>query len=96
VDGLAAQIIAEYMEENLFAPSANWPADEFARRSCERWAAWELLELVRTRTEEPPARVIDGFRRKMDGYARQAEDHPTDFLFSTARDTAEAVLYLFL
>lgn len=84
--------IIHYIDCFLFPPEANWPGPQFKLRSCERWAANEILHHLLECPYTDPEELIQLFSLKMDLYSRCARTHKQNRIFSTARDTAENIL----
>lgn len=92
---VAAYMIAECLEENLFEPNKNWPDAAFEDRSYARWAAMELAERLMDRPYEDADTIVEEFMLRMALLAHITEDPTKQRLFSIARDTAEDILTLF-
>lgn len=88
-------IIHNYINKNLFAPVCDWSEYEFRRRCYERWAANEILKRVTETPETTPFFVILYFRYQMDVLSTVREDSDAEFIFITARDTADEIISLF-
>lgn len=87
--------IQRYLEDTLFEPGNDWPSYIFERRSYARWAAFELLNRLMDHPTEDPVTIVEAFMVEMDIYSYTKEDDTKkSFMFSTARDVAENVLYL--
>lgn len=104
---IAASIIQEYIEENLFEPECNWPEEEFSIRCYERWAGNELLDRITRESMLPPEfisanplrtpyKIIEEFIDEMDYQASHTDNKSHHFIFSTARDTAIDIVLLFV
>ncbi|MDO5397811.1 MAG: hypothetical protein Q4G33_07755 [bacterium] len=91
----AVTVIRNYVNENLFIPARNWSDYEFKRRSYERWAAHEIIKRVDKTPEKEPFFIILYFRYQMDALSSIREDSDAEFIFITARDTADEILELF-
>ena len=88
-------IIHNYIKKDLFAPTWEWSEYEFRRRSYGRWAANEILNRVAEMPETDPFFVILYFRHQMDVLSSVREDSDAEFIFITARDTADKIISLF-
>lgn len=91
----AVTIIRNYINENLFMPTRNWSDYEFKRRSYERWAADEIIKRIDETLETEPFFTILYFRYQMDALSSIREDSDAEFIFITARDTADEIILLF-
>lgn len=87
--------IHNYINKNLFTPARDWSEYEFRRRSYGRWAANEILNRVTEMPETDPFFVILYFRYQMDVLSTVREDSDAEFIFITARDTADEIISLF-
>ena len=87
--------IHNYINNNLFTPAWVWSEYEFRRRSYGRWAANEILNRVMEMPETDPFFVILYFRYQMDVLSTVREDSDAEFIFITARDTADEIISLF-
>lgn len=88
-------IIHNYIDENLFIPAWNWSSYEFRRRSYERWAANEIIKRITETPEVEPFFIILYFRHQMDTLSDIRENSGAEFIFITARDTADEIISLF-
>lgn len=94
---LAAETIQEYLDQWLFEPDYRWPKIEFNRRSYARWAATEILNRVKTeKLGRKVTDIIEEFRLEMDSYSKFDYDRDREFIFITARETAEDIGSLFI
>lgn len=94
---VAADTIQNYIYESLFEPHYGWPKIEFDRRSYARWAANEILSRVKTEgSERSVLDIIEEFRIEMDHYSVFDSDRDREFIFITARETAEDIGSLFV
>lgn len=98
--------IQNFIDETLFKPDVGWPKYEFQKRSYARWAANEILDrIIQEEMRLPPhitgvepltpLQIIQGFMMETDYFAGIAENKHDRFIFTTARDTAENLIYLF-
>ena len=87
--------IHNYINKNLFTPAWDWSEYEFRRRSYGRWAANEILNRVMEMPETDPFFVILYFRYQMDVLSTVREDSDAEFIFVTARNTADEIISLF-
>lgn len=92
---VAAYLIFECLEENLFEPNRQWPDDIFEERSYARWAAYELAEMLMDRPHESPDDIVQEFILKMQVMSAIATDPAKSRIFSIAAETAEDILTLF-
>lgn len=92
----AAEMIHEYIQEYLFAPTASWSEYEFERRSYSRWAAYELVDQIMDRPLDAPIDTIEKFMFKMAYYAYCSVDERRCRIFQTAVETAEELVLLFV
>lgn len=86
--------IFRYLEECLFEPMKDWPKEEFERRSYERWAAYEIVELLMDNPFTTADMVIDEFILKMIYFAYLAKEQKQQFIF--AIDVAETIQSLLM
>lgn len=55
---IAIAKVNAYIDERLFAPSRSWSDYKFEQRSYERWAAFEVIDiLVRSRPQDAYANL---------------------------------------
>lgn len=92
---VAAYMILNCLEENLFEPNKNWPETIFEDTSYARWAAMELANRLMDRPYENPDIIVEEFMLRMSFLASITEDPAKRRVFSIARDTAEDILTLF-
>lgn len=92
---LAACMISESLEENLFEPNKDWPQGVFEDRSYARWAAMELANKLMDCPYESPDLIIEEFMLKMGIFSAATEDPVKARIFSVAKETAEDILTLF-
>lgn len=88
-------VIYNYIEKHLFSPAAAWSDYEFKRRSYARWAACEIMDRVMKSEDKEPFFIILYFIYQTDKLAEIREDSDAEFIFKTARQTAEEILELF-
>lgn len=88
-------VIYDYINENLFAPAQDWPEYQFRKRSYERWAADEMMKRITETPEVDPFIVVLYFRNQMDNLSGIREKSDAEFIFLTARDTADEIIQLF-
>lgn len=94
---VAAETIQEYLDQWLFEPNYRWPRIEFNRRSYARWAAKEILHRVQTEGNgRTVIDIIEEFRLEMDRCSEVDYDRDREFIFVTARETAEDIGSLFV
>lgn len=79
-----------FSEEQWVEPSKGWPKYWFDKNSYSRWAVSEILELLRTRGETKPTKIVKDFANKMDRYSCYNDD--SKYIFTFARDAAEDIL----
>lgn len=94
MNDLAVSAIRRYLNEDLFEPESNWPIFEFSRRSYSRWAVEEILDRVIQEPETDPIAVIQEFIDTVDRFSEIDGERNTDFIFITAKETAEELLFL--
>lgn len=58
--------IRGFSEEVWFEPEAHWPKYWFDQRAYSRWAAMEVLHLLRSREDKSPVSVVQKFIKHMD------------------------------
>lgn len=92
---LAAYMIIECLEENLFEPNQQWPDNSFEERSYARWAAYELAERIMDRPHEEPDDILHDFMVRMYFLSELTDDPKKKRIFSIAAETAEDILTLF-
>ena len=79
-----------FSEETWFEPQANWPKYWFDQRAYSRWAAMEILQLLRSREDESPISVVQGFVDEMDRlYCIRRESRE---MFAHAREAGTDIL----
>jgi hypothetical protein len=84
--------IQNYLNNDLFEPSLNWPKDEFKKRCYSRWAVNEIITRIMDRPLDPPDQIIELFLIEMIIYSTREND--SDEIFSIASNTAEELLGL--
>lgn len=88
-------MIEKYMETFLFPPMVTWPKYEFVRRSYSRWAAEEIIDrILDSSIDQDPIDVIKQFSDEMDYCFEISEDKGSSFMFSTAKEIAEEIIFL--
>lgn len=92
---VAAYMIFECLEENLFEPNRNWPETIFEERSYARWAAIEIADMLMDRPYEDPDTIVESFMLRMQLYSIVEEDPRKAKIFEIAKETAEDILTLF-
>ncbi len=88
-------IIHNYIKKRLFTPGWDWSEYEFKRRCYGRWAAYEIIKRISENPEIDPFIIILHFRHQMDAISSLREDSDAEFIFITARDTADEIISLF-
>ena len=107
MDETAILIIQEYVDKHLFDPELSWPKSIFNERSYARWAAFEIQKSIMDELLQPPEYIsghepmapmgiILQFMSDVERCLRLAKDTPNEVLFSTAKETATEILYLFV
>lgn len=86
----AIEAIEEYMCDNLFEPNRHWPKDEFDRKSCERWAAKEIIHRIKLSNKAPTA-VVYIFMKEMEKYSLMDIDHYNAYMCRLASEIAEEI-----
>lgn len=86
----AAQTITRYIENTLYEPEICWGKEMFAYRSCERWAAYEIIERILDHPFDPPTETVEMFLLEMTGFSYKNGAHKS--IFEIARNTAEDIL----
>lgn len=81
--------IESYARQYLFEPAGNWPKYWFKQRSYRRWAAEELIELLKKDTSTPARIQVEKFIHKMDMYS--TINSSSSWIFAVARDEAENI-----
>lgn len=84
------QSVYFFSEEQWVEPSGNWPKYWFDKNSYSRWAASEVLYLLRTGGDRKPSAIVEAFYNKMDLYSTYNKE--TGYIFSIARDAARDLL----
>jgi len=92
----AADIIYQYIKENLFDAPASWPKQEIEKRSYQQWAAYEIVNRILDHPLDMPIDTIDSFMYEMAMYACYGEDEHRSRIFQIAVETAEDVALLFV
>ena len=98
-------MIQRYMNNCLFEPRANWPTDEFRKRSYSRWATDEILSRLSAEAYRLPPHIsghdqrdstdiIVEFVNEMDGYSEICDGMRHQNMFIIARETALDILLL--
>lgn len=94
---VAAEIVQDYIYQWLFEPNYRWPKIEFNRRTYERWAAMEILNRIKSESNgKTVAEIIEEFRVQMDAYSTYDSNRDREFIFVTARETAEDIGSVFV
>lgn len=89
---LSVQTLLRYVDEHLFEPDRKWPLDIFEQRSYERWAAFEMIELIFNNPTKDPKTLIEMFSLEMMSYSH-LYDGKKD-MFSIAECVAKDILLL--
>lgn len=85
-------IICDYIEQQLFGPYPTWPEYYFKQRSYSKWAADEILDVIRKNPQKPIELILNEFIDKCDYFATLDKN----LIFSSAKEVAEDILYIFL
>lgn len=93
---VSVSIIKEYIDQYLFSPSFSWPKDEFRKRSCAQWTAYEIINRIMDNPLETPVYIIERFIFEMAMYACYGEDEQRSLIFQTAVEIAEELVLLFV
>lgn len=89
--GQAIDTINDFIYENLFEPSRHWPEEEFQRKSCERWAANEIINRIKV-SNRPPIDVVYLFMLEMRKYSLlDTENKNTAHMFELAYEIADEI-----
>lgn len=86
----AIDVIEEFIDENLFEPNRHWPKNEFDRKSCERWAAKEIISRI-NKSNKAPAAVVYIFMKEMEKYSMMDIDRDNAYMFKIASEIAEEI-----
>lgn len=95
----AISIVQEYIDEHLFDPNFNWQENFFAERSYSRWAAYTIRRMLVEESSNGsrfPIDVILEFICITDISLCKSDSRTSNLIFSTAKDTANSILCLFL
>lgn len=93
----AVLAIQEYIHQYLFEPKSNWPTCEFRRRSYSRWAADEILNMIKNDPiNQDPLNNVELFMNKMDRFLDMSENQEVYFAFIVAKETAEDIVCLLM
>lgn len=85
------ETIEEYFDDNLFEPNRNWPKEEFDRKAIERWAAKEIIERIKTSSDDPIDAVIV-FWAEMNQYSlMDGINKENAYAFSLAYEIADEI-----
>lgn len=85
------EIIEEYFDDNLFEPNRNWPQEEFDRKAIERWAAKEIIERIKTSSDDP-IDVVTVFWAEMNQYSLMDDiSKENAYAFSLAYEIADEI-----
>ena len=82
--------VYSFSEEQWVEPSKTWPRYWFDKNSYSRWAASEILDLLRRRGESTPSEVVSDFANRMDDYSCYNET--SRYIFSIAHEAATDIL----
>lgn len=86
------ELVLEYLNTYLFDPAWNWPDYFFSDRSYQQWAAEDILEELLENDGCDPQETIKDYIYRMENLAEIGAEHGTEFIFMTARETAENIL----
>ena len=89
-NGIAKEIIKNYIREYSGHVYTPWQKKEFQYESFSIWAAKELLVEISKKEDLPPLYVMENFREKMDDYA--CLNKTNSFIFSVAKDTVNYLI----
>lgn len=89
--------IQNYVNNYLFDPDIMWPVNEFKKRSYSRWAAYEILDRIKNDLEnrDPINNVVE-FLKEVRSYSELCTNDCVNFIFTTAIETAEDIIFLLL
>ena len=90
----AVRIIYAYINERLFIVENDLFDYGFRRKCYARWAAYEIANEITNSLEEPFFIVLH-FMYLMDNLSKIRKHSDAEFIFVTARNTAEEILKLF-
>ena len=79
-----------FTEEQWIEPDRNWPPYWFDRNSYSRWAAYEIIDLLRNRGDEKASTTVKQFKDKMDNYS--CYNPISRNLFRLATEAADDIL----
>lgn len=87
----AIDAINDFIYENLFEPNRHWPEQEFQRKSCERWAANEIIDRIK-KSNRKPVDVVYIFMLQMRQYSSlDTENKNTAYMFELAYEIADEI-----
>lgn len=93
---MVVDAIQKYVDDCLFDSASNWPRSEIARRSYERWAAAEIIKMVKDNPDVDVVILIDDFIIKTDEFINEIDNDVTHSMFLIAQETAEDIGRLFV
>ena len=91
MDDRLVWLVKNYVDEEWKEPGANWPSYYFERNAYSRWAAYEIVDLLKNRGETSPVKIVKDFASVMDDYS--CLNKVARGIFSIARDAANDILY---
>lgn len=91
MDDRLVWLVKNYIEDEWKEPSGNWPDYWFNRNIYSRWAAYEILALLKNRGNKSPVKITKDFASDMDDYS--CYNKKSREIFSIAREAANEILY---
>lgn len=82
--------VYSFSEEQWVEPSKHWPKYWFDKNSYSRWAASEIIYLLRKRGDLAPSQVVSEFADRMDDYSCYNET--SRYIFTIAHEAATDIL----
>ena len=85
----AIPVVQEYLKRigDQISPCYGYT---FKQESCSRWAANEILKLLKKEKDIPPLLILEKFAAQMDSFS--CLNRNTSFIFSVAHDTAMDII----
>jgi hypothetical protein len=92
----AIDIVQDYIYKYLFPPNIDWSPLYFKKRSYERFAANEIIRLLRENPNKQPVCVIESFIGDMRRCYQASNQREIEETFSIAIEVGLDILLLFV
>ena len=90
MDDRVVWLVQCYIEDEWKDPSCRWSDWYFTKNAYSRWAAYEIVDLLKNRGDTSPIKIVKDFSSTMDDYS--CMNNMARGIFSIARDAANDIL----